>query len=141
MFVTPGSFTPPGRVMLQILVPQTGSKPQNQTRALSKVGKQVGCIADTSKRGRPRAYKSANPLEVSGPDRWIALLKINRARRYARCSPPVSIFCISSSCFGAFLTRVLYCSGVSSGSLRNKCHHVPKHVVVMGTPQAGMPVI
>ena len=50
-------------------------------------------------------------------------------------------FCISSSCFGAFFTRVSYCSGVSSGSLRTNATTSQSSSSSWVMPQAGMPVI
>ena len=47
---------------------------------------------------------------------------------------------ISCSCFGAFFTRLSYCSGVSSGNLRTKATTSQSSSSSWVTPQAGIPV-
>src|SRR6476620_5472022 len=60
MFVTPGSFTPPGRVMLQSSSARTRLAASHKVAgSTSKVGKRIVAIADSSKRvghNRPKGW-------------------------------------------------------------------------------------
>src|SRR5262245_53093700 len=53
-FVTPGSFIPPGRVMLQFLSPRLTAS-NNVAESTSKVGKRVIVIADLLQTGGPQS--------------------------------------------------------------------------------------
>src|SRR5262245_23717422 len=70
MFVTPGSFTPPGRVMLQFSSPRLVAS-HKVVGSTSKAGKRVILIADLLKKGGPQsALYYPNRLDILGPDRW-----------------------------------------------------------------------